>query len=139
MRLSLGGKEMSIIKRPSIVYIECPAPECRRVKRSIAVAPVFGEHGGTRYEAWAQLWFKEGETGRGRCQVIYTSPGRPGIYERPAGSGQLEELVLPESETRGAPSTVATKIVGYQVNGWVWWRHESERGVITLDELACNL
>ena len=115
---------MSVIKRPNTVYIECPAPECRRVYRSIAVAPVFGEHRGTRYEAWAQFWFEGGETGRRRCKVIYNRPGQGG---------------LPEPETRGAPSTVATKIVGYQVNGWVWWRYESEKGAITLDELACKL
>ena len=115
---------MNVIKRPSIVYIECPAPECRKVRRSIAVAPVFGEHRGTRYEAWAQFWFEGGETGRRRCEVIYKRPGQVGLRE---------------SETRGAPSTVATEIVGYQINGWVWWRYESERGAITLDKLACSL
>lgn len=117
---------MSIIKRPSFTYIKCPAPECRRVRRSIAVAPVFGKHRGMRYEAWAQFWFEKGETGRGRCEVIYHRPVQVGLRE-------LRE------ETRSAPSTVATEIVGYQVNGWVWWRHESERGTITLDELAYNL
>jgi len=125
---------MDVVKRPRIAYIECP--QC---KRPIAVAPVFGMFHNTRYEAWARFWFEKGETGRGLCEVIYQPPGRPGIYERPAGSGRLEELVIPEPEIRGAPSSVASRIAGYQVNGWVWWRYEGEKGVVTLDELANSL
>ncbi len=83
---------MNIEKRDKHIFIECP--QC---KITVAVAPVFHTFNNTRYEAWAKFWFKQGRTGRGLCEIIY----------------QGKEY---------APSTAASKITGYQVNGWGWWK-----------------
>ena len=100
---------MNVVKRPSVAYIECP--QC---KRPIAVAPVFRIFNNNRYEAWAKFWFEKGETGRRLCKIIY-------------------------EHKEYAPSTGATKITNYEVDGWTWSQYEDEKGIITLDELASSL
>ena len=97
---------MNVVKRPSVAYIECP--QCERL---IAVAPVFRIFKNTRYEAWAKFWFEEGKTSTDLCKIVYENK-------------------------EYAPSTAGKTITGYDVRGPRWWRHEIEKGAITLHELA---
>lgn len=97
---------MNVIKRPSIVYIDCP--ECKEV---IAITPVFRMFKGTRYEAWAKFWFEEDKTGRPPCRIIY--------------EGKEDK-----------PSTAAKAITNNDVNGWFWWKCELGEQTVTLNELA---
>ena len=101
-------------KRPRFDF-QCPYCE-----GLIVIEPIFvdykrhHEKTKTRCEAWARFWFEGGETGRKRCKIIYAG----------------EEFT---------PSAAATNITGQSINGWIWWRYEGEKEVITLDELASRL
>ena len=90
---------------------------CQYCKKDIAVVPVFHlRRDGTRDEATAVFSFDEkGRTGRGHCKILY------GISEY-------------------APSTAAKKITGKSdTNGWEYWKFETGRGRITLDQLLDHL
>ena len=100
----------NVVKRSSLVHVECP--QC---KRQITIAPVFHKRrNGERYEAWARFLFKKGKTGRGLCKIIYNNK-------------------------EYAPSSVVVGIANINVDGWIWWKYEDEKGVITLDELSAKL
>ena len=91
-----------------VLYFYCPY-----CKKDIAVVPVFHlRRDGTRDEATAVFSFDEkGQTGRRHCKIVY------GVSE-------------------DAPSTAARKITGKsQTNGWIYWKFETKKGKMTLDQL----